>query len=251
MINLTTERSPLANKILELAINRNPKSVLTTQSNDKLEVATKSPEEFVKEISETRDNINMMSEILKENLDSKAASTKLSSEDIERTKQMLQKDIAQYNQDVKLLSLLVGKPLSSQDINKLATTNLGKITFQPNRPISSTLKASPVTKLPAFSQLPTTTSNIPAFKPLNDNESNFLKALEGIKSTTTTTTTTEKTTTSRKPINLQPKSQEALIAAYLKQQGIGPNSQIPIDVCSRKKIYRFHNPIDISYPFTF
>lgn len=181
----------------------------------------------------------MMSEILKENIDSKTASTKLSVEDIERTKQMLQKDIAQYNQDIKLLSLLVGKPLSSQDVNKLATTNLGKITFRPNptQPTTSTLKASPIiTKIPAFSRVPITTStsttNIPAFKPLNDNESNFLKALEGIKSTATSTTqtTTESTTTTRKSISQQPKSQEALIAAYLKQQGIGPNSQIPIDV---------------------
>lgn len=224
-----------------MAINRNGKSVTKQQSTDdddgNFNPTTKSPEEVVKELSATRDNINMMTEILKENIDSKTASTKLSVEDIERTKQMLQKDIAQYNQDIKLLSLLVGKPLSSQDVNKLATTNLGKITFRPNptQPTTSTLKASPITtKIPAFSRVPITTSttNIPAFKPLNDNESNFLKALEGIKSTATSTTqtTTESTTTARKSISQQPKSQEALIAAYLKQQGIGPNSQIPIDV---------------------
>jgi hypothetical protein len=181
-----------------------------------------------------------MKEILNKNKDTQSESTKLSQEDIERTKQMLQKDIAQYNQDLQLLSLLVGKPLSSQDVNKLATTNLGKITFRSSQtqPTTTTPKASPITtRIPAFSRLPTTTTtSIPAFKPLNDNESNFLKALEGIKSTATSTTqtTTESTTTTiattRKSISQNPKSQEALIAAYLKQQGIGPNSQIPIDV---------------------
>lgn len=216
-------------------MNRNGKSVETTTSSDNVQSKTKSPEIFVKDLTQARDNINMMREILKENVEKNSVSSKLSPEEIEKTKHLLQKDIAQYNQDIKLLSLLVGKQFTSQDIDKLATTNLGKISIRPPSPTRSmTTQRTSLPSIPIFTKIQTTTiPNIPSFKPLNDKESQFLIALEQIKSTTTSTTT-QLPTTLRKSITQKPKSQEALIAAYLKQQGIGPNSQIPLDVSSLK-----------------
>lgn len=241
LINLTTERSALAAQILELAMNRNGKSVETSTATSASEsgaqlnrVAAKSPEIIVKDLSTARDSINMMKEILKQNVEQKnnAVNSKLSPEEIEKTKNLLQRDIAQYNQDIKLLSLLVGKEFTSQDIEKLATTNLGKISIRPPQPTRSMTHLRTSQPIPPFSQLPTSSTNIPSFRPLNDNESQFLKALDGITSTTTTTTT-PLPTTARKAITQRPKSQEALIAAYLKQQGIGPTNQIPLDVSVR------------------
>lgn len=232
---MTTERSALANRILELALNRTGKSVEKSapknqleQSNPSVASVAQSPEVVVKQMTETRDNINMMNGILKENQQDKA-SKKLSTADIERTKQMLQKDISQYNSDIKLLSLLVGRPVSNQDISQLASANLGRATIRsapvltsPSTTVFTTVKAS---TSPYFS------SPVPAFKPLTEKETKFLEALEQIQTTkaaTTTSTTTERVRPSQ--------SQEALIAALLRQQGIGPNNnQIPIEVSESLK----------------
>lgn len=155
----------------------------------------------------------MMNGILKENQDV-ALTPKLNKAEIDRTKQMLQNDIAQYNSDIKLLSLLVGKPASSLDISKLSLPNLGR----PILPISTMLPT------PVFE----TTST--EFNSLSEREKKILEALKQIQTTkalTTTTTTTERT----KSVS---KSQEALIAAILKQQGIGPNNQVTLNKISEQ-----------------
>lgn len=249
IINLTTERSALAQKILELALNRTSKSVVDSKqtSNNQLEsmkpapfMTTQSPEIIMSKIANAQKDINMMSAIIEGN-DNRKVQTKLSPEEIEKTKKMLQKDVNQYNKDIQLLSLLVGRPLTDRDIAKLAATNLGK----------------PNTKVPAFTPLPpssTTTTvgttsttqassstiPIPEFKQLSDSEAQFLQALQQIQTTRSqSTTSTTTTSTSPRPLtsiprNIQsrPRSQEALIADLLKQQGIGPSNinQIPIDV---------------------
>lgn len=186
---------------------------------------TQSPEAVVKQISEKRDNINMMSGILKENQQG-SGSKRLSAAEIERTKQMLQKDISQYNNDIQLLSLLVGRPVSNQDISKLASTNLGRgnLRVAPTTTLATTLRTTIKT-----SRAPIYSSPVPAFKPLTDKETQFLEALEQIQTTKAPTTTTTTTTEMVKSVS---KSQEAIIAALLRQQGFGPNNQVPIEVSS-------------------
>lgn len=189
---------------------------------------SKSPEIVVKQISETRDNINLMNGVLKQSQDG-SNTKKLSNDEVERTKQMLQKDISQYNSDIKLLSLLVGKPITNQDISKLAATNLGlsnrgnSIRSVPASTLPQTTMAATLRSTPKLTQFVLSTSTVPVFKPLSDKEAQFLQALEQIQTTSTTTTTTERVRTASK-------SQEAIIAALLKQQGFGPNNQIPIEV---------------------
>jgi hypothetical protein len=151
---------------------------------------------------------------------------------------MLQKDVNQYNKDIQLLSLLIGRPLTDRDISKLAATNLGKTNVKV--PAFTPLPSSTTIRITSTTQAPSSTISIPAFKQLSDTESQFLQALQQIQTTRSiSTTSTTTTSTSPRPItaiprNLQsrPRSQEALIADLLKQQGIGPSNinQIPIDV---------------------
>lgn len=238
IINLTTERSALANRILELALNRTGKSVPKSATKNQVDLPqptfvrpTQSPETVVKQISDTRDNINLMNGVLRQNQDENNPK-KLSPSELERTKQMLQKDISQYNSDIKLLSLLVGKPITNQDISKLAATNLGlSVRGNSIRSVAAstllpTTSTATLRTTPKFTPISSSTSTIPAFKPLSVKESEFLQALEQIQTTSTTTTTT---TTTERPRTVS-KSQEAIIAALLKQQGFGPNNQIPIEV---------------------
>lgn len=219
----------MANRILELALNRTGKStddksapLNQVEPQVKTERVTKSPQAVAKQMSATRDNINMLDGILKENQEATSLAKRLSPNEVERTKQMLQKDISQYNNDINLLSLLVGRPINSEDLTKLANTNLGKpsirTTTQYNIPevritTARTTQAAPIS------------STIPAFKALTERETKFLEALEQIQTTKiqTTTSTTERSRSVSQ-------SQEAIIAAILRQQGIGPNNQIPIEV---------------------
>lgn len=203
---------------------------------------TQSPEIIMSKIANTQKDINMMSAIIEGN-DNRKVQTKLSPEEIEKTKKMLQKDVNQYNKDIQLLSLLIGRPLTDRDIAKLAATNLGKPNtkvpaFTPLPPSSTTLTVGTTSTTQASSS----TIPIPAFKQLSDSEAQFLQALQQIQTTrsqSTTSTTSTTTSTSPRPLtsiprNIQPRprSQEALIADLLKQQGIGPSNinQIPIDV---------------------
>lgn len=237
IINLTTERSTFANKILELALNRTGKSVdkISAAARNQFEIpkdtiisTTQSPAVMVQKISEMQNNINMMNGIIFEN-EEESPVKKLDPQDIERTKQMLEKDISTYNNDIKLLSLLLGRPISAQDIPKITSTapnNLGNSVIR-GTPAVTTRRITPTTKastIPTFRPMPTPT--MPAFKPLSSREEELLLALNNIQSPTTTTTTT---TTTQRPVLA--KSQEAVLAALLKQQGIGPNNnQLPIDV---------------------
>ena len=237
---MTTERNALANRILELALNRTGKSVPKTATRNQIDLLslaqpTQSPGTVVKQISEARDKINLMSGVLKQNLDD-TNTKKLSATEVERTRQMLQKDVSQYNSDIKLLSLLVGKPITDQDISKLAATNLGlSIRGNSIRSIAASrgnsepttterISTTTIQTTPKPVQRFVLTSTVPAFRPLSDRESQFLQALEQIQTTSTSTSTT-----SERPKTIS-KSQEAIIAALLKQQGFGPSNQIPIEV---------------------
>ena len=181
---------------------------------------------MVQKISEMQNNINMMNGIIYEN-EEESLEKKLDPQDIERTKQMLEKDISTYNNDIKLLSLLLGRPISAQDIPKITATapnNLGS-SVASRTPVATTRRSTTASTVPTFRPMPTPT--LPAFKPLSSREEELLLALNNIQSPRTTTTTT--TTTTQRPALA--KSQEAVLAALLKQQGIGPNNnQIPIDV---------------------
>lgn len=163
----------------------------------------------------------MMNGILMVN-QAEGTAKKLSPAEIERTKNLLQKDISQYNSDIKLLSLLLGRPVNSQDISKLAATNLGK----------TNIRSVPTLTLPSTTAFTTERTTVkttraslsrstPEFKPLTEKETKFLEALEEIQTTKAPTTTTTRSVS---------KSQEALIAALLRQQGFGPNNQVPIEV---------------------
>lgn len=228
----------MASRILELALNRTGKSVEKTAARNQLDlpkdiVVTQSPQVVAEHMSETQGNIDMLNGILKANQNLASSTKKLSAGEIERTKQMLQKDVAQYNNDLQLLSLLVGKPVSPSDLTKLASANLGRGSIR-----SAQVATSPVTSASTTSvkttQAITTSSLVPGFKPLTLQESKFLAALEQIQTTKAPTTTT----TSTERIKTVSKSQEALIAALLREQGIGPNNQIPIEVTALRWRFR-------------
>jgi hypothetical protein len=219
---------------LELALNRTSKSVVDSKSssNNQLEsirpapfATTQTPEIVMTKMKGIEENINLMSTIISENQKRNSA-VRLSPQEIEKTKQMLQKDVVQYNKDVQLLSLLIGRPLNTEDLTKLAQTNLGKAQVKPQIPSSSLVTTS------TTRQSSSSTSPVPAFKQLSDEEVKFLQALQKIQ---TTRTVTIPTTTMSSIISTRSKSQEAILAELLKQQGIGPNlkqigNQIPLDV---------------------
>jgi hypothetical protein len=234
IINLTTERTNLAQKILDLAMNRTSKSFDSKQSaNSNLEAmrpapfatsTTQSPNAVVSKMTDTQKNINMMSAIIEENQSGKAQA-RLSPQEIEKTKQMLEKDLVQYNKDLQLLSLLVGRPLTDKDVAKLASANIGK-------PKPTTTRAQLTTT--STTQIMSSTSPVPVFKPLTENEAKFLQALQQIQTTRSTSTTTT-TTTTEEPLRFTPsrsRSQEAILAELLREQGIGPGNlnQAPIQV---------------------
>lgn len=222
---------------MELAVNRNSKSIgdSKSSSNNHLEsikpapfATTQSPEIMMNKIRSAQENINLMSSVI---LDNQKGDTKmkLSPQELEKTKQMLQKDVMQYNKDIQLLSLLIGRPLNADDVAKLATTDLGKATsFE--RGFTKALGVTPST---TSKQQSSSTSQVPAFKSLSDDEVKFLKALQQIQTTKMLTMPTTPSTTT--PIfTTRSKSQEAILAALLKEQGIGPgingNNQIALEV---------------------
>lgn len=181
-----------------------------------------------------------MSSVILEN-QKNSPQMRLSPLEVEKTKKMLQKDVMQYNNDIQLLSLLIGRPLNAQDLEKLAKTNLGKASTRIPTPTTSqtTTTTSRVTPQPTTRQSTASSSIIPAFKALSSDEKKFLEALQQIQTTraASTTTTTQSTVPTRS------RSQEAIIAALLRQQGIGPsingNNQVQLDVIliSHKKIH--------------
>lgn len=208
-----------------------------SSSNNNLEsikpapfATTQSPELVMNKIMNMKENINLMSSVILESQKSNPQ-MKLSPQEVEKTKKMLQKDVMQYNNDIQLLSLLIGRPLNAQDLEKLAKTNLGKVTSK--APITSTSQLTTTTSKmtsPTLRQTTAFSSTIPAFKSLSQDEVKFLKALQQIQTTQSTSTTT----TTQSPIPTRSRSQEAIIAALLKQQGIGPSingiNQVQLDV---------------------
>jgi hypothetical protein len=170
--------------------------------------------------------------ILRENFDkeSMAGKPKLSEKDIQRTKQMLQKDVEQYNNDLRLLSLLLGRPVKAEDIPKLrgglgGGGSLGIPTTSIPGPIVTSTTQKPTTVKP------TSTSTPPPFSPLSVDEIKILEAINKIQSTRAVTTTTTEKPVAKNPLLNLGRSQEAVLADLLKQRGIGPlNNQIPVDV---------------------
>jgi hypothetical protein len=236
---LTTERTNLAQKILELAMNRTSKSydskISANTNSEAMRPApfatstTPSPDIVVNKMTDTQKNINMMSAIIEENQSGKAQA-KLSPREIEKTKQMLEKDLVQYNKDLQLLSLLIGRPLTEKDVAKLASANLGKA------------KATTPVQTTSTFQVTSSTSPIPAFKQLSENEAQFLQALQQIQTTRSTTTTTTTTEQPLRAIPSRSRSQEAVLAELLREQGIGPGNinQAPIQVspnCFSTQLY--------------
>jgi hypothetical protein len=208
-----------------------------SSSNNKLEsvkpapfATTQSPEVVINKIMDMKENINLMSSVILENQKSNPQ-MRLSPLEVEKTKKMLQKDVMQYNNDIQLLSLLIGRPLNSQDLEKLAKTNLGKGTTKIPSTTSQTTTTTTKRTSPTVRQTTASSSTIPAFKSLSQEELKFLQALQQIQTTRSTSTTT---TTTQSTIPTRSRSQEAIIAALLKQQGIGPsingNNQVQLDV---------------------
>lgn len=170
---------------------------------------------MVQKITDMQDDISLLTGILSANsiAGSEKPAMKLSKEEISRTKQMLQKDIQSYNDDVKLLSLLVGRPIKADDLTQLA----GGVF--PGNSGRNVIRATPQQ---VTVTLPPPTTTIPPFKPmLSARENELIEAIKQIQSTRAVTTTT-----------LSPvKSREAVLAALFKEQGIGPNNNIlPVDV---------------------
>lgn len=216
-----------------------------SSSNNNLEsirpapfATTQSPEIVMNKIMDMKENINLMSSVILENQKANPQ-MRLSPLEVEKTKKLLQKDVMQYNNDIQLLSLLIGRPLNAQDLEKLAKTNLGKSSTR--APVITTPQLTTTTvrmTSPTMRQTTASSSTVPAFKSmLSLDEVKFLQALQQIQTTLPTSTTTTQSS-----IQTRSRSQEAIIAALLKQQGIGPsingNNQVQLDVIfiSHKKI---------------
>jgi hypothetical protein len=255
IINLSTGKSDFAQRILQLALNRTGKSfngtsdIPSTTTSVKPMVTTEDPVKMVEKISNMQDDINMMNNILMENADKESmiGKPKLSSKELERTKQMLEKDVRQYNNDLQLLSLLLGRPINPNEVSKLTQNipnSLGKgnnipssksittskfTTRTTQRPTTTTTTSTTTTTLK-----PTTTTTLPQLNRLTEQEIKLLEALNRVQSTNAVTTTRKTTVrTTKRPLQLPPlggRSQEAVLAELLKQRGIGPlNNQIPVD----------------------
>lgn len=220
-------------------MNRMSKSVSDSKSssNNNLEsfkpspfATTQSPENVMNKIRDMKENINLMSSVILEN-QKLNPQMRLSAQEVEKTKKMLQKDVMQYNNDIQLLSVLIGRPLNAQDLEKIAKTNLGKVDLKsPLTTLSQLTTATTKVTSPILRQTTASSSTIPAFKSLSQDEVKFFQALQQIQTTKVTSTST---TTTQSPIATRSRSQEAIIAALLKQQGIGPNingNNVQLDV---------------------
>lgn len=119
------------------------------------------------------------------------------------------KDIKMLQEDLKLLSALLGRPISVAEIPSLLNQvgrSTGPSTVSPKNVVRSTASTASVTRPASQTWTPATVLDT-------------AKYVEAAVSTSVS------------PPNYYGKSNEAIIAALLKEQGIGPeNNNLPIDV---------------------
>ncbi|KFB38244.1 hypothetical protein ZHAS_00005598 [Anopheles sinensis] len=188
--------TPLANRILQLAIQRDPKSIarLPLATGNESPSFDKTPTESqVKEIP-------------------KPTATTLSPEEIEKTKKQLDRELQQYNSDLKLLSNLLGRPISAKELPNL-TKQLGggvggggSSVFLGNVPATARVTT-------------TTTTTTTTRRPSATADGELLKQL---------LLTQQQQHNSSPAVIERPefygKTNEAILAAVLKQRGIGPTN---------------------------
>ncbi|XP_061511370.1 mucin-2-like [Anopheles gambiae] len=189
--------TPLANRILQLAIQRDPKSIAR--------LPLKTENEFPS-IEKLRTE-NQSKEIFKP--------TTLSPEEIEKTKKQLNREVQQYNNDLKLLSNLLGRPITEKDIpnltKQLGTGGSGPLFANTGLSAMRTTTAAPTT-------IRTTISN-KVRRPTSTADAELLKQL--------LLTQQEQHNSSPAVIespDFYGKTNEAILAAVLKQRGIGPSN---------------------------
>uniref|UniRef100_A0A182NDQ4 Uncharacterized protein n=1 Tax=Anopheles dirus TaxID=7168 RepID=A0A182NDQ4_9DIPT len=183
--------TPLANRILQLAIQRDPKSIARLP----LKTGNEFPS-FEKARTESQ-----LKEI------PKAIATTLSPEEIEQTQKQLDREVQQYNNDLKLLSNLLGRPITEKDIPSL-TKQLG----------TGGQRQQFATAGPATTAKTTTTAGTTR-RPAATADGELLKQL---------LLTQQQQHNSSPAVIERPefygKTNEAILAAVLKQRGIGPSN---------------------------
>lgn len=177
----TTKNPQFANKIIQLAINRTAKN-------------TNSPENQINTLLEGDSN-----QIEK-------AKPLLSKEEVEKGKQ----DIAAVNNDLQLLSSLLGRPISANDLPNL-TNQFGDAPPQRKIPTSTT---TTTTARPAILQEVELLQNLLQANKLNEES------------------------TVEVPVDAYGKTNDALLATLLKQQGIGPaHNNVPVQQLISANLY--------------
>lgn len=157
--------------------------------------------------------------------------TKLSKEELERGKQ----DVASINNDLKLLSTLLGRPISANDLPKIANQFGGKT----SAPLDSTVSIKSTTT--------TTTTTTSTKKPAILREVELLQTLlqrQNEKNEKNSVKDSNLLIAEPEPIDTYGKTNDAILATLLKQQGIGPaHNNIPVEVKPRlkSKVRRFVN----------
>lgn len=179
----------IANRIIQLAINRTGKSIAGESGKAQI--------------------LNGLDKETKT-----TSKPKLSKAEIEQGEQ----DIQSINNDLKLLSALLGRPVSTQDLpqltNQIKGGSRGRQTTAPKPIISSTTTST----TPSTTTTTSTTTSKPA----------IIKEVELLQSLLNTRP-------DKRPDpgpDYYGKTDEAILATILKQQGIGPtNNNIPIVSC--------------------
>lgn len=133
-------------------------------------------------------------------------------EEIEKNKQ----DVAALNNDLQLLSTLLGRPISEKDIPQLTQST-----------------ATQHTRPPIESKAPTTTERTPKVTSTNPALIREVELLQTIlqKTQTTPKSTSDLFIPGVEPADAYGKTNDALLATILKQRGIGPaHNNIPADL---------------------
>lgn len=179
----TTKNPDFANKIIQLAINRTGKSKPTPDSVNEIAAPASAPNDLLP-----------------------------NREEIEKNKQ----DVNALNNDLQLLSTLLGRPISEKDIPQLKQST----STQQNRP-------------PIESNVPTTTERTKKITSTNPALVREVELLQTIlqKQQTTPKSTSDLFLPGVEPADAYGKTNDALLATILKQRGIGPaHNNIPADL---------------------
>lgn len=162
--------SSLANRILQLAINRDPKSISISNTLNGVPATQKPPT--------------------------------LSPIEVEQTKKQLDKELQSYNNDLRLLSSLLGRPITSKDL-----PNLTKQLAPAPKPTTTSTTTPRTTST-------TTTRRTPSVDQLALQQL-LLRQQQQHNSSPAVAESAEST-------ELYGKTNEAILATVLKQRGIGP-----------------------------